>query len=132
MTIYSVCVYGLDMHETSRQGVFHVLKPCGQPSDREVTVLIILWALSRMWLHKVQINGFFLWSSWPYAHSVISCQGPDFLCRGPALSYTTGCQFSSHQTACIPSCLAVIAPEPIDPMLMLRPSTFEKIWRTAV
>lgn len=48
---------------------------------------------------------------------------PDFLCWGPALSYTKGCQFS------IPSYLAMVAPEPTDSML--RPSTFEKIWRTA-
>ena len=43
--------------------MFHVLEPCGQLSDRVVTVLIILGALSRMRLHKVQINDFFLWSS---------------------------------------------------------------------
>lgn len=29
---------------------------------------------------------------WRHAHSVISCQGPDFLCRGPALSY---CQITA-------------------------------------
>lgn len=38
----------------------------------------------------------------------------------------------THIKLCVPSCLAVIAPEPIDPMLMLLPNTFEKIWRTAV
>lgn len=73
---------------------------CAQLSDREVTVLIIHGAVSRMWLHKLQINGFFLWSFWPYAHNVTSCQGPDFL-RLLALqpdnrahTFTAGCDCS--------------------------------------
>lgn len=41
--------------------MFHVSKPCGQLFDRVVAVLS--GAVSRMWLHKVQINDFFLWSS---------------------------------------------------------------------
>lgn len=88
---YAICVYWICIEAADRECFMswsHVVSFL-----TEVTVLIILGALSRMWLHKVQINGFFVCSSWPYAHSVISCQGPDFLCRVPALSNTTGCQF---------------------------------------
>jgi len=63
MTICAVCkvISGRLCIQAAKE-MFNVLKSSDLCSDRLVTVLIFLGDLTRIWLHRVQINDFCLWS----------------------------------------------------------------------